>query len=88
MVNSNIAIGSLPTLQILQATVALFEKSYDGEPITVVTNIGEDVQYRCFNQVNDVKCVVARHYADIGKQLVYANNRNRVLGLSHSVRKG
>jgi hypothetical protein len=27
---------------------ALFEKIYDGEPIdTVVSNIGEDVQYRC-----------------------------------------
>jgi hypothetical protein len=30
--------------------IALFEKSYDGEPIlTVFSNIGEDVQYRCFN---------------------------------------
>jgi hypothetical protein len=30
--------------------VALFEKIYDGEPIlTVVSNIGEDVQYRYFN---------------------------------------
>jgi hypothetical protein len=37
-VNSNIAIGSLPT-------EALFEKIYDGEPIlTVFSNIGEDVQ--------------------------------------------
>jgi hypothetical protein len=48
--DSNIAIGSLPTLQILQGTVALFEKIYDGSPIlTVFSNIGEDVQYRCFN---------------------------------------
>jgi hypothetical protein len=28
----------------------LFEKIYDGEAIlTVVSNIGEDVQYHCFN---------------------------------------
>ncbi len=45
VVNSNIAIGSLPTLQISQGIVALFEKIYDGEPIlTVFSNIGEDVQ--------------------------------------------
>ena len=44
VVNSNIAIGSLPTLQISQGIVALFEKIYDGEPIlTVFSNIGEDV---------------------------------------------
>ena len=49
MVNSNIAIGSLPTLQISLGIVALFEKIYDGELIlTVFSNIGEDVQYRCF----------------------------------------
>jgi len=50
VVNSNIAIGSLPTLQISLGIVALFEKIYYGEPIlTVVSNIGEDVQYRYFN---------------------------------------
>jgi hypothetical protein len=50
VVNSNIAIDSLPTLQISLGIVALFEKIYDGEPIlTVVSNIGENVQYRCFN---------------------------------------
>jgi hypothetical protein len=49
-VNSNIAIGSFPTLQISLGIVALFEKIYNGEPIlTVISNIGEDVQYRCFN---------------------------------------
>jgi hypothetical protein len=38
--------------------LALFEKIYYGEPIfTVFTNIGEDVQYRCFSQVYDVKSV-------------------------------
>ncbi len=31
--NSNIAIDSLPTLQISVGIVALFEKIYDGEPI-------------------------------------------------------
>jgi hypothetical protein len=50
VVNSNIAIGSLPMLQISLGIVALFENIYDGEPIlTVFSNIGEDVQYRCFN---------------------------------------
>jgi hypothetical protein len=50
VVNSNIAIGSLPTLQISLGIVAIFEKIYDGEQIlTVFSNIGEDVQYHCFN---------------------------------------
>jgi hypothetical protein len=50
MVNSNIAIGALPTLQISLRIVALFEKIYDDEPIlTVFSNIAEDVQNRCFN---------------------------------------
>jgi hypothetical protein len=41
--NSNIAIGSLPTLQISLGIVALFEKIYDGEPmITDFSNIRED----------------------------------------------
>jgi hypothetical protein len=44
VVNSNIAIGFLPTLQISVGIVAIFEKIYDREPIfTVVSNIGEDV---------------------------------------------
>ncbi len=48
--NSNIAFDSLPTLQISVGIIALFEKIYDGELIlTVISNIGEDVQYRCFN---------------------------------------
>ena len=47
---SNIAIGSLPTLQTSHGLLALFEKIYDGGPIlTVFSNIGDDVQYRCFN---------------------------------------
>jgi hypothetical protein len=42
VVNSNITIGSLPTLQISLAIIALFEKIYNGEPIlTVVSNIGK-----------------------------------------------
>ncbi len=50
VVNSNIANGSLPRLQISLGIVALFEKISNGDPIfTVVSNIGEDVQYRCFN---------------------------------------
>jgi hypothetical protein len=48
--NSNIAIDSLPTLQISVGIIALFEKIFDGKPMhTVISNIGEDVQYRCFN---------------------------------------
>ncbi len=36
----------------------LFEKIYDVEPIlTVFSNFGEDVQYRCFNSVYGVKSV-------------------------------
>jgi hypothetical protein len=54
--NSNIAIGSLPTLQISLRIVELFEKIYDYEPIlTVVSNIGEDVQY---NTVVSIKCMM------------------------------
>ncbi len=50
MMNSNIAISSLQTLQISLGIVALFKKIYDREPIlTVISNIGVDVQYRCFN---------------------------------------
>ena len=33
VVNSNIAIGSLPTLQTLHGLLALFEKIYYGEPV-------------------------------------------------------
>jgi hypothetical protein len=50
VVNSNIAIGSLPTLQTSHGLLALFEKIYYGDPIfTIISNNGEDVQYRCFN---------------------------------------
>jgi hypothetical protein len=45
VVNSNIAIGCLPTLQISLATIALFENIDDGKPIlTVFSNIEEEVQ--------------------------------------------
>jgi hypothetical protein len=44
VINSNVAIDTLPTLQISVGVIALFEKIYDGEPIlTVFSNIGEDV---------------------------------------------
>jgi hypothetical protein len=50
VVISNIAIGPLPTLQISPGIVSLFEKIYDSEPIlTIVSKIGEEVQYHCFN---------------------------------------
>ncbi len=48
----------VPTLQISPGIIALFQKIYHSEPIlTVVSNIGEDVQYCCFNPVYDVKSV-------------------------------
>jgi hypothetical protein len=43
VLNSNIAIDSLPTLQISLGIIALFETIYDGEPfLTVFSNIGDD----------------------------------------------
>ncbi len=58
MVNSNVAIGSLPTLQISLGIVALLEKIYYEVPIlTFFSNIGEDGQYQCFNSVYDLKSV-------------------------------
>jgi hypothetical protein len=57
VVNSNIAIGALPALQISQRIVALFEKIFDDEPIlTVFSNIGEeDVLYNAFVSI---KCMM------------------------------
>jgi hypothetical protein len=50
VVDSNTANNSFPTLQISKGIIALFEKICDGEPIlTVLSNIGEDVQYHCFS---------------------------------------
>jgi hypothetical protein len=58
IVNSNIAINSLPTLQISLGIVALFEKIDDGQPIlTVFSNIGKDVQYLLFKEGYYVKSV-------------------------------
>jgi hypothetical protein len=42
--------GSLPTLHISLGIVALFEKIYyEVAILTVFSNIGEDVQYRCLS---------------------------------------
>ncbi len=86
IVNSNIAINSLPTLQISLEIVALFEKIYAGQPIlTVFSNIGKDVRVRCTRTIPFVqgrilceKCVAARHFAVIWKQLLISNDRNRL----------
>ena len=60
--NSNIAVGSLPTLQTTHGLLALFEKIYYGDPIfAVISNNGEDVQYRCFNSIYDVKSMPQPH---------------------------
>ncbi len=49
VVNSNIAIGSLPILQMSHGLLALFEKIYYRDPLfTVISNNRKDVQYRCF----------------------------------------
>jgi hypothetical protein len=48
IVSSNITYGSLPALQISLGIFALLEKIFDGEPIlAVISNIREDLQYRC-----------------------------------------
>jgi hypothetical protein len=48
--NSNITVGSLPTLQTSHGLLELFEKISHGEPIfTNFSNIGDDVKYQCFN---------------------------------------
>jgi hypothetical protein len=56
VVNSNIAIGALPTLLLSLGIVTLFEKIYYEVPIIpVFSNIGEHVKNRCFKEVYDVK---------------------------------
>ncbi len=81
VVNSDIAIISLPTLQISLGLVALFEKiyMYDKEPIlTVFSNIGEDAIPSFQFSVRCEKCVAARQSTVIGKQLLISNDRNWV----------
>ncbi len=47
---TNIGEVPLPKLQTSHGLLALFEQIYYGEPIfTVISNNGEDVQYRCLN---------------------------------------
>jgi hypothetical protein len=56
VVNSNIAIGSLPTLQTSHGSLALFEKIYyEALIFTVISNNGEDVLY---NTDVSIKCMV------------------------------
>ncbi len=80
MENSNIAIGSLPTLQTSHGFLALFEKIYYGKPIfTDFSNIGEDCTIPFFQlSLRCEKCAAAGRNSVIGNQLLYANNRNRV----------
>ncbi len=72
---------SLPTLQLSLGNVALFEKISD----FLMFEPSSQISGRMYNTVFQLsvwreKCVTARHYADIGKQLLFANNRNRVRG--------
>ncbi len=54
VVNSNIAIGSLPTLQTSHGLLALFEKIYYRDPIfTVISKNGED-----YNTDISIKCMM------------------------------
>jgi hypothetical protein len=71
---------TLPKHQTSHVFSALFEKIYDGQPIlTVFSNIGEDVQYLLFQiSLWCENVVAAQHYAVICKQLLNANDRNRV----------
>jgi hypothetical protein len=79
LVNSNIAIGFLPTLQISLGIVALFEKIYDGEPIHRLFKYRGGCTTPLFQlSVSCEKGVTARHYSGIGKQLQFANDINRV----------
>ncbi len=67
VVNSNIAIGSMPTLQISVGIVALFEKIYNELPIL---KYREGCTIPLFQlSVRCEKCVAARDYAVICKQL-------------------
>jgi hypothetical protein len=53
--NSNIAIDTLPTLQISVGIIAFFEQIYDGDRRADsyrVLNIGEDVKYRTVFQLS------------------------------------
>jgi hypothetical protein len=54
VVNSNIAIGFLPTLQISLGIVALFEKKYNGEPVLTFFQISG----RVYNTVVSMKYMV------------------------------
>ncbi len=59
VLNSNIAIDSLPTLQTSLGIIALFEKIYDGGPftpfLTVFSNIGDD-----YNTVVSMKGIMCK----------------------------
>jgi hypothetical protein len=80
VVNSNIAIGSLPTLQISVGMLALFEKIYyDASDSYRLLKYRGGFTIPMFQiSVRCEKCVAARHYAVICKQLLNANDINRV----------
>ncbi len=79
--NSNIAVGSLPTLPISLVIVALFEKIY----YEVRFLPSSQISGRMYSTVVSInvwceKGVAARHYANIGTHILFANNRNSVRG--------
>jgi hypothetical protein len=56
VVNSNIAIGSLPTLQISEGMLALFEKIY--YEVLILTVFSNTVSGRMCNTVVSNKCMM------------------------------
>jgi hypothetical protein len=78
VVNSNIAIGSLPKLQTSHGLLALFEMIYYREPIfTVFSTSG-----RIYNTVVSIKCMMYKvsepdTIALLGRETI---DRNRVRG--------
>jgi hypothetical protein len=79
VVNSNIAIGAMPTLQISLGIVALFEKIMLMSQFLPSSQISGVCTIPLFQlSVWCEKCVAARHYVVIGKQLLISNDINRV----------
>jgi hypothetical protein len=80
VVNSNIAIGSLPTLQISVGMVALFGKDLlqSSDSYLLLKYRGGCTVPLFQISVQCEKCVAARQYAVICKQLLNANDINRI----------
>ncbi len=70
------AINSLPTVQISQGIVALFEKIFDGEQILIGFSLsGEAIHHLCFIQFSVLceNCVSTAYWWLVCQQLLYSN---------------